>query len=135
MKTLTSAFAVLTILVACTLFCGGQDNLNADQPEGEPPVVVERGVDINTISKLMSKAKYEETMLQMEAADGAQLKMWTVDNGVLITTFNTTTSLATGITYYFCSNGPKANRETWSFKVERFDPRTKRMNVLLENKK
>ena len=134
MKNLTLVITFLTFLVACILVCDGPDILNAEQPEGDSALVVKKDVGIKTIVKLMSDAEYEETMLQMAAANGNQLRMWNVDDGVLIATYNTKTSLVTGITFYFCSDGPKANRESWSFSVEQFDPKTKRMNIILKNK-
>lgn len=96
---------------------------------------IKTGQNIDDVSNSMTKAGYVETGLDMEAASKeSELKMWSVDEGVLIFAYSTKDNITTEITYYLCDERPKAIWKTFEFTVTEFAPNTKEMKIKLPNK-
>jgi hypothetical protein len=87
--------------------------------------VITKGFKFADAEKALTKAKYTKTGLDMETTgDNSALDFWTVDEGVLIILYSTTTGLVESISFMVMDERPKATRKIFDFSVASFDTET-----------
>lgn len=90
------------------------------------------GIQINTVSELMTTHGFSETMLQIESFDvESSLKMWHVGEGTLIVSYRTTDSIVTDLEFHLSTRGLKELRQSFSLSVNRFVPATGEMTTTI----
>lgn len=79
------------------------------------------GDSIQDVSATMLKAGYKSIQLEMEPNRGFDLRMWSVDSGVLIFTYSSSSQKVTAISYFLTDDRPKSLRTEFNFPVLSFD--------------
>lgn len=111
------AVAILLLAVACA-------KVNA----GEGLIVP--GSDIGAVSTSMAASGYKETGLDMLAMQkDADLKFWSVGQGVLIAVYSTANKKVLSLSYSLSDERPKATRRTFDLVVKEFDPKSGEMKI------
>lgn len=87
--------------------------------------VITIGTDITRAQKALAAGKYPKSGLDMiTSAPNMALDFWTVDEGVLIISYSTTTGLISSLAFTLMDERPKSTRKVFHFSALSFDTAT-----------
>jgi hypothetical protein len=89
------------------------------------------GSDIDEVYKSMKN--YKTTALQMAGVNGNILSFWEIGEGILIVSSSPKERIVVSISFRLIGNGTRSTRKNYSFKVKKFD--TKSKELILDMKK